>query len=266
MAAPPLSSVAHGTDGRRDEMLGVAAGTGRRAHSGARPALSFGMHAVLLALLLLLSVLATVPMTARAQPADPFAPPPEAPFAPAPIDGRLDEPLRLLAEVRDRDGEAVGEQYALLVRALNLTLRVAELRQGVAGSYTIPTRTVTIAEAALHEDPKFVAAALAHEIKHADDADFVGLGLLAADCVEIEARGFDVQAQIARAFWHDTLPTRTAFEQELAALVGIRERGGLDAIRAWVGQHPGYQRACIVSTGVSDEVVALGPHRRAGEP
>ena len=136
----------------------------------------------------------------------------------------------------------------------------------MAGSYNIPTRTVTIAEAALREDPKFVAAALAHEIKHADDADFVGLGLLTADCLEIEARGFDVQAEIARAFWQDRLPTRTTFEQELATLVSIRERGGLDAIRGWVGQHPGYQQACIVSAGVSDEVVALGPHRRAGEP
>ena len=111
-------------------------------------------------------------------------------------------------------GVAIGEQYTLLVRALNLTLRVGELRHGLAGTYTIPTRTVTIAEESLGEDPRFVAAALAHEIKHADDADFVGLGLLSADCLEIEARGFDVQAQIARAFWHDALPARTAFELE----------------------------------------------------
>jgi hypothetical protein len=223
------------------------------------------MHGRLLTLLLLL-ILTAPPTKALAQPPGPFTPPPDVPFAPAPIDGRLDESLRLLAEVRDRNGDAVGEQYALLVRALNLTLRVADLRPGLVGSYNIPTRTVTIAEASLAEGPRFVAAALAHEIKHADDADFVSLGLLAADCLEIEARGFDVQAQISRAFWPDALPTRTAFQQELAALVGIRERGGLDAIRDWVGQHPGYQRACIVSAGVPDEALALGPHRRAGEP
>ena len=222
------------------------------------------MYRELLALLLL--TIHAFPATALAQPADPFTPPPDAPFAPAPIDGRLDEPLRLLAEVRDRDGDAIGEQHALLVRALNLTLRVAELRHGLAGSYNIPTRTVTIAEASLAEDPRFVAAALAHEIKHADDADYVGLGLLPADCIEIEARGFDVQAQIARAFWHDALPTRTPFEQELAALVAMRERGGLPALRDWVAGHPGYQQSCTVSAGVPDEALALGPHRRAGEP
>jgi hypothetical protein len=224
------------------------------------------MHRCLLAALLLSALLVTrTPALAR-QPPDPFSPPPDTPFAPAPIDGRLDEPLRLLAEVRDRDGDAIGEQYVLLVKALNLTLMVGDLRPGLAGSYNIPTRTVTIAEAALREDPRFVAAALAHEIKHGDDADFVGLGLLAADCLEIEARGFDVQAQVARAFWPDKLPTRTPFEQELAALVGIREHGGLDAIRAWVARHPGYQQACIVSSGVPDEALALGPDRRAGEP
>lgn len=185
------------------------------------------------------------PFTARlGQPPDPFTPLPDSPFAPAPTDGRLEEPLRLLAEVRDREGQAIGEQYVLLVRALNLTLAVGELRTGLAGSYNIPNRTVTIAEAALREDPRFVAAALAHEIKHGDDADFVGLGLLAADCLEIEARGFEVQAQIARAFWPDRLATQTSFEQQLATLVDIYERGGLDALRAWVAQHPGYRQAC----------------------
>ena len=174
---------------------------------------------------------------------DPFTPPGD-PFTPAPVDPRLDEPLRLLSEVRDRDGQAIGEQYVLLVRALNLTLAVGELRPGLAGSYNIPSRTVTISEAAMREDPRFVAAALAHEIKHGDDADFVGLGLLSADCLEIEARGFEVQAQIARALWPDKLPTRTQFEQELATLVGIHEHGGLDAIRSWVAAHQGYRQIC----------------------
>jgi hypothetical protein len=212
------------------------------------------MPGILLALLLFATAL------------DPFTPPPGDPFTPAPIDERLVEPLRLLSEVRDRDGQPIGEQYAMLVTALNLTLAVADLRPGLAGSYNIPSRTVTISEAALAEDPRFVAAALAHEVKHADDADFVGLGLLEPDCVTVEARGFEAQAQIARAIWPDGLPTRTDFERELNMLVGLHEQGGLDAIRAWVAQHPGYQQACIVSEGVDHETLALGTDRRAGEP
>ena len=218
------------------------------------------MHGMVLAILLLATAFDPF-LVAHS----PFTPPGD-PFSPAPIDGRLDEPLRLLSEVRDREGVAIGEQYVLLVKALNLSLRVGELRQGLAGSYNIPSRTVTISEAAMREDPRFVAAALAHEIKHGDDADFVGLGLLNADCQEIEARGFEVQAQIARAFWPDDLPTRTEFERELATLVGLHERGGLDAIRSWVAGHSGYRQACIVSEGVADEALALGTDRRAGEP
>ena len=101
-----------------------------------------------------------------------------------------------------------------------------------------------ISEAAVREDPKFVAAALAHEIKHGDDADFVSLGLLAPNCLEIEARGFEAQAQIARALGPDGLPTRTEFEREQATLVDLRDRGGLDAIRSWVAGHPGYKQEC----------------------
>jgi hypothetical protein len=196
------------------------------------------MHGVLLALLLFITAFEPFPVQQG-----PFTPP-DNPFTPAPVDSRLDEPVRLLSGVRDRDGQPIGEQYALLVRALNLTLAVNSLRPGLAGRYNIPTRTVTIAEAALAEDPTFVAAALAHEVKHADDADFVSLGLLAPDCQEIEARGFEVQAQIARAFWPDRLPTRTDFEREQAMLVNLYDQGGLDAIRRRVAQHPGYRQAC----------------------
>ena len=175
--------------------------------------------------------------------ADPFTPPAD-PYLPPAIDPRLEEPLRLLSEVRDHDGQAIGEQYAILVKALHLTLEVRELRQGLAGNYNIPSRTVMISEAAIREDPKFVAAALAHEIKHGDDADFVSLGLLAPNCLEIEARGFEVQAQVARAFWPDRLPTRTELERQQAMLVDLRDRGGLDAIRSWVAGHPGSKQEC----------------------
>jgi hypothetical protein len=196
------------------------------------------MYAVLLAFLLHTSSFG--PFQVQQGPFDP----PGDPFVQAPIDPRLQEPLRLLSEVRDRDGQAIGQQYALLVQALHLTLEVRPLREGLAGNYNIPSHTVTISDAAIGEDPKFVAAALAHEIKHGDDADYVRIGLLDANCLEIEARGFDAQAQIARAFWPGTLPTRTDFEREQANLVKLRDRGGLDAIRSWVAGQPGYKQEC----------------------
>jgi hypothetical protein len=88
---------------------------------------------------------------------------------------------------------------------------------------------VTIAEAALAEDPGFIAAALAHRLRHASDADLVAVGLLEPDCLERGARGFEAQAQIARALWPDELPSGTWLEREQAAPVMERDRAGLEA-------------------------------------
>jgi hypothetical protein len=199
------------------------------------------MQSMLLAVLLVSALFAPAPRTVDRPPV------PDDPFSPA-VDTRLAGPLRLLADVHDHDGQPIGQQYAGLVTALNLTLVVAELRPGLAGRYTIPTRMVTISEAAMNEDPRFVAAALAHEIKHADDADFVQIGMLDAGCLEIEARGFEAQVLVARAFWPDGVPQRTDFERELASLVDLYQHGGLGALQGWVTQHPGYQQMCARAT------------------
>jgi hypothetical protein len=43
------------------------------------------------------------------------------------VDPRLEEPLRLLAEVRDRDGELVGAEYARRARHPHITVVVLDL-------------------------------------------------------------------------------------------------------------------------------------------
>jgi hypothetical protein len=214
------------------------------------------MRCIVLALTLLMVL--TVPALAAPEP------PPEPPDPTgSTVDPRLREPLLMLAEVRDRNGQAVGQQYTAVMDGMILTLAVGELGPGLAGQYTPATHTVTIGEAALAEDQRFVATALAHELKHADDADLVGLGLLDADCVGLEARGFEAQVLVARAFWPDGLPRRTDFEQSLAGLVDLYGQGGLDALTGWVGQHPGYQQMCAsaglpaTSGSILDEFVPV---------
>ena len=54
----------------------------------------------------------------------------------------------------------------------------------------------------------------------------------ALDCLEIDARGFEIEATLARAFWPDTLPDRSDRERDLAGIVEGYERGGIDDIRA----------------------------------
>jgi hypothetical protein len=163
------------------------------------------------------------------------------------VDPRLAEPLRFLAGARDRDGQPIGAYYARLVTATGLTLEVAELEPEEIGRYRVSTRTVMIAERALAEDPRFVAAALAHELRHASDRDLEELGLLDPDCPEREARGFEAQAQIARALWPEKLPAGTWLERELAGLVRTYERDGINGIRAHLAEDAAYLEMCAAS-------------------
>jgi hypothetical protein len=82
----------------------------------------------------------------------------------ATVDPRLAEPLRLLAQLRDRDGQPIGAEYARSPDILHLTLRIVPLPESAGGHYDPRTRTVTMAEALLDEDPRVAAAVLVHEL------------------------------------------------------------------------------------------------------
>jgi len=113
----------------------------------------------------------------------------------ATVDPRLAGALRLLAEVGARDAidELPGQFYADLPESLGLTLAVGELPNGAGGRYDPNTRTVTVTEAVLGEDPRAVAVILAHELQHAVEQQRVALDLLDADCLTLEVRGFQAQ-------------------------------------------------------------------------
>jgi hypothetical protein len=134
--------------------------------------------------------------------------------------------------------------YASYPASLKLTLVVRRLPSNAGGYYDPARRTVMIAESVLAEDPRIVAAGLAHELRHAADLDLVTVGILPADCLEIEARGFEAQAIIGRAFWPDELPSGTGFERQLARLVARYESTGLAGIREWLAHDPAYQAVC----------------------
>ena len=162
----------------------------------------------------------------------------------ATVDPRLAEPLRLLADVRDANDAAVGAEYAASPEALRLTLRVATLPPRAGGHYNPRTRTLTMAEALLAEDPRVLAVGLVHELRHAADLDQVARGLLGRDCLDWEARAFEAQAVVARALWPEQLPDGTEWERGISATVLLHEQGGIDALRAWLEQSQEYQRMC----------------------
>jgi hypothetical protein len=122
------------------------------------------------------------------------------------VDPRLEEPLRLLAQVRDRDGELVGAVYAKVPEVLTLSLAVRKLPAGMDARYDRGRHTVTVAEATMAENPRVVAAILIHELRHAVDLEWVAQRALALDCLEVEARGFEAEAVVTRAFWPEHRP------------------------------------------------------------
>jgi hypothetical protein len=125
-----------------------------------------------------------------------------------------------------------------------VTLRVAPMPPRAGGHYDPRTRTLTMAEAMLDEDPRVVAAGMVHELHHAGDFELVALGLLDHDCVDFEGRAFEAQAKVTRAFWPDELPTGTDWEKGLTLTVMIYEQDGLDGLRAKVGGDAGYIERC----------------------
>jgi hypothetical protein len=164
------------------------------------------------------------------------------------IDPRLAEPLRLLAEVggHDTTDGHVGPQFAILPESLGLTLAVAEMPRGAAGYYNPRTRTVTIADRLIGEDPRAVAVILAHERQHALDLKRVALGLLGRDCLALEVRGFKAQAVVTRLFWPEALPRGTALERNIAAVVRDYERNGTAGVVARLAGDAVYRESCAV--------------------
>ena len=133
----------------------------------------------------------------------------------ATVDPRLAEPLRLLAEVGARDSKTLGAFYARVPDVLSLTLAVRPLPDGMDARYDRARRRVTVAESLVAEDPRVVALVLAHELRHAADEEFMAAGALTVDCPELEARAFEVEAQIAPGQSH--YPLRRTNRRGLSA-------------------------------------------------
>lgn len=160
------------------------------------------------------------------------------------VDPRLGLPLAVLATAQDAAGEPIGRSYADLPWEMGLTLRVAPLPPRAGGHYNPRTRTLTMAEALLDEDPRVLAAGLVHELQHALDFELVAGGILPRDCVDLEARAFGAQARVVRAFWPDELPGGSEWEMGLAMIATTYEADGMDGLKALVRAVEGYRQEC----------------------
>jgi hypothetical protein len=133
------------------------------------------------------------------------------------VDPRLEQPLRLLAEVRDRDGKLVGAPYVARARNPTVAMIVWDLPEGQGALHNSGTWGIMVAKSLLDEDPRVVATVLVHVLRHSIDLEDVVNGTWKPECLYLEARAFEDQAIIARAFWPDELPSGTQTERDLSS-------------------------------------------------
>ena len=72
----------------------------------------------------------------------------------------------------------------------------------------------------------------------------MALGVLDPDCISLEVRGFEAQADVTRYLWSDELPNSTALERNIAVVVRDCERNGPAGVAARLAGDEVYRESC----------------------
>ena len=138
--------------------------------------------------------------------------------------------------------DQVGPSYAEWVPGLGVNLVVGDLPPGVNGAYAPAGNTVTVGRAVASEDPRAVAAVLAHEIMHAVQTAAGEGGN--RDCVRMEVKAYLMQSVVWLSFWNGLGPGRTPLERSLNDVADVLVSQGEPGLYAAVAGFPGYQDEC----------------------
>lgn len=129
-----------------------------------------------------------------------------------------------------------------VVADTEVTIAPGNLPARTVGQYNRRYHHITINRALLGEDPRALAAVLAHEIMHVEQVDS---GYEAPrDCVQMEKEAFTVQAQIWEGLWGGYGPSRTPLEQHLNAVLRTYLTQGDPGMYRVVTNSPGDQQQC----------------------
>lgn len=163
------------------------------------------------------------------------------------IDERLGPAWAALVAARTASGAEIGEQHRRLAELTVTAIVVEPLPAGLEAGWDGPRRRIVVAERIVGEDPRALAAVLAHEITHAvqDDRRRRGMDLLGADCVGREVEAFQAQASVWRSFWSDgDLPSGTDLERLLTEAAEIDRSDPWYGLRGWLESRAGYGERC----------------------
>ena len=158
---------------------------------------------------------------------------------------RLMPAWEALLAVTERDGTPHGAAYELIAREAGVRIMpIAGLARGRAGYYR-GHRVVGVDPSLLAEDPRAVAAIVAHELTHAAQHSAARRGTGPTDCFEAEADAFERQAIVWLLSWTEGgLPERTDIERELTLVARTYQERGRDGIHRLLGAAAPYRERC----------------------
>jgi hypothetical protein len=193
------------------------------------------------------SIAAAVPPSQGSSAAPP-APAPRAKLPPH-FDERLSQPWSELmsSTATTTSGQKLPEYIRRVVDRTNIAVSVGKLAPNVGGelksvasmdggSAKIIESSITMNADVMNESPRALAAMLAHEIVHADQAARqTSSKKQPTDCLQDEVEAYAVQAAVWAAFWGEGgRPDETTWERTDNEIVAVWRDSGEEGLRALI--------------------------------
>ena len=170
--------------------------------------------------------------------------PPVAQARPAPSGPRIDD--RLLPAWRELMSLEIGEMARNTLTTQGVSVRVVNLGppEYLAG-YAPRDRLIVVNRSTLwDEEPRALAAVLAHEITHVAQVAEGRFGPSEAGCLAREAEAVAVEATVWQAFWGGYGPNRTRLSAMLNERLRIYRDGGANGVTSYVNDAAGWRAQC----------------------
>jgi hypothetical protein len=157
------------------------------------------------------------------------------------VDPLLLPAWQALEALPSSDGELRGPRLRGLLEATGVRLAVGWLPD-MWGTYWQVQRVVMISHLAGGEDPRTLAAVLAHELTHVEQA--AARAYIRVPCLDLEIQATVVGADAWLRLWDGPGPTRTVLERQLNQEAAILLSEGQPGLDRHVRNNPGYQNRC----------------------
>ncbi|MCC6175993.1 MAG: hypothetical protein IT305_11870 [Chloroflexi bacterium] len=147
-----------------------------------------------------------------------------------------------LGAVQGEEEQSLGRELRTTAINLGLTFGYGPLLDGGIGQYRPEAHAIVVNRELQSEDPRALAAVLAHLIEHASQAQ------VGATCSGDEIAAYRSEAAVWKQFWpdRDYGPSRTPLELRLNEVYGLLSARGPEGLAAAMVTRPVLQAPCHI--------------------